>query len=83
MITRNLKSIRFSAAVFVSLILINSVSAQGGWVPFKISTGGGDLNTVYFHDSKRGWVGGDDGYLSRTDDGGDRKSTRLNSSHSS
>jgi photosystem II stability/assembly factor-like uncharacterized protein len=70
MITRTLKSIRFSAAVFVSLMLISSVSAQGGWVPFKISTGGGDLNTVYFLDSKRGWVGGDDGYLSRTDDGG-------------
>lgn len=70
MITRTLKSIRFSASIFVSLILISSVSAQGGWVPFKISTGGGDLNTVYFLDSKRGWVGGDDGYLSRTDDGG-------------
>lgn len=70
MITRNLKSIRFSVAVFVSLILISSVSAQGGWVPSRISTGGGDLNTVYFLDSKRGWVGGDDGYLSRTDDGG-------------
>jgi photosystem II stability/assembly factor-like uncharacterized protein len=26
--------------------------------------------TVYFIDSKRGWVGGDGGYLSRTDDGG-------------
>jgi len=70
MITRNLKLILFSAAVFVALILINSAKAQGGWVPFKISTGGGDLNTVYFLDSKRGWVGGDDGYLSRTDDGG-------------
>ena len=39
-------------------------------MPFKISTGGADLNTVYFLDGKRGWVGGDDGYLSRTDDGG-------------
>jgi len=39
-------------------------------VPFKISTGGADLNTVYFLDSKRGWVGGDNGHLSRTDDGG-------------
>lgn len=70
MTTRSLKLVRFSAAVLVSLILINSAKAQGGWVPFKISTGGGDLNTVYFLDSKRGWVGGDDGYLSRTEDGG-------------
>ena len=70
MTTRNLRLIRFSAAVFVSLFILNAARAQGGRVPFKISTGGADLNTVYFLDSKRGWVGGDEGYLSRTDDGG-------------
>jgi len=31
---------------------------------------GQDLNTVYFLDSKRGWVGGDNGFLSHTEDGG-------------
>ncbi len=61
---------RFSAAVAVFLTLVGSANAQGGWVPFKINTGGNDLNTVYFVDSKRGWVGGDEGFLSRTDDGG-------------
>ena len=61
---------RFSAAVAVFLTLLSSANAQGGWVPFKINTGGNDLNTVYFVDSKRGWVGGDAGFLSRTDDGG-------------
>jgi photosystem II stability/assembly factor-like uncharacterized protein len=52
------------------LIATGSSSAQSGWVPMKIADGGLDLNTVYFLDSKRGWVGGDKGFLSRTDDGG-------------
>ena len=39
-------------------------------MPIKINTGGNDLNTVYFLDSKRGWVGGDGGFLSHTEDGG-------------
>lgn len=30
----------------------------------------GDLNAVYFADSKRGWIAGDSGYLAHTDDGG-------------
>ena len=47
-----------------------SVAAQQGWVPAKIGPAGKDLNTVYFLDSKRGWVAGDNGFLSRTDDGG-------------
>lgn len=61
---------RFVASAFVLLTLVSWSSAQSGWVPLKVSTGGADLNTVYFVDSKRGWVGGDNGYLSRTDDGG-------------
>jgi photosystem II stability/assembly factor-like uncharacterized protein len=47
-----------------------TISAQSGWVPKRIGPTGKDLNTVYFLDTKRGWVGGDGGYLSRTDDGG-------------
>ena len=60
------------AAVFVALFFIYAVSvaAQPGWVPAKIGPAGKDLNTVYFLDSKRGWVAGDNGFLSRTDDGG-------------
>jgi len=67
--TRTQKRLWFVSA-FVLLTLVTAASAQSGWVPFKISTGGADLNTVYFVDGKRGWVGGDGGYLSRTDDGG-------------
>src|SRR5215510_5015447 len=70
MCTRTLKLMRFSAAVGVLFILLTTARAQSGWVPFKINTGGNDLNTVYFLDSKRGWVGGDGGYLSSTQDGG-------------
>ncbi|HLM24596.1 MAG TPA: YCF48-related protein [Pyrinomonadaceae bacterium] len=67
--TRTFNLMRFSVAAGVLLILISSARAQN-WVPFKINTGGNDLNTVYFLDSKRGWVGGDGGYISYTDDGG-------------
>jgi len=44
--------------------------AQSGWTTARISSGGKDLNAVYFADSKRGWVGGDGGYFSYTEDGG-------------
>jgi photosystem II stability/assembly factor-like uncharacterized protein len=43
---------------------------QSGWVVTRTLPTRGDLNTVYFLDSKRGWVGGDNGFLGRTDDGG-------------
>jgi len=58
--------------VVFSLILLATapIIAQSGWVATKVGNAGLDLNTVYFLDSKRGWVGGDQGFLSRTDDGG-------------
>jgi photosystem II stability/assembly factor-like uncharacterized protein len=43
--------------------------AQSGWVTGRVSSGGKDLNSVYFVDAKRGWVGGDGGFLSYTEDG--------------
>jgi len=69
MSTRTLKQVRFSAVLIVLLILNGSAHAQG-WSQIKLNTGGKDLNTVYFLDSKRGWAGGDDGFLSHTEDGG-------------
>ena len=51
------------------LITAPTVNGQDGWVASKIASGE-DLNTVYFLDNKHGWVGGDGGFLSRTDDGG-------------
>ena len=44
--------------------------AQSGWSVARVSSGGKDLNAVYFADSKRGWVGGDGGFFSYTEDGG-------------
>lgn len=44
--------------------------AQQGWIATRIAPEGQDLNTVYFRDDKRGWVGGDNGFLASTDDGG-------------
>lgn len=60
----------FSVAVCVLLRLAGSAQTQTGWIPIKLNTGGNDLNSIYFIDSKRGWVGGDGGFLSRTEDGG-------------
>jgi photosystem II stability/assembly factor-like uncharacterized protein len=45
-------------------------SAQTGWVSVRGVAAVGDLNAVYFHDSKRGWAGGDGGTVLRTEDGG-------------
>src|ERR1043165_1032965 len=70
MTTQTANLFRFFVAVPLLLTVTSVAQAQGGWVPFKINTGGNDLNTVYFLDSKRGWVGGDDGFLSHTEDGG-------------
>ncbi len=44
--------------------------AQSGWTSSRVSSGGKDLNAVYFVDSKHGWVAGDSGFLAYTDDGG-------------
>ena len=68
--SRTSKCFVFSVAVCAFFLLAGVAKAQTGWVPVKLNTGGNDLNTVYFLDSKRGWVGGDGGFLSRTDDGG-------------
>ncbi|CAN5661635.1 hypothetical protein BH20ACI3_BH20ACI3_07520 [soil metagenome] len=57
-------------ALMVLLVTAQATLAQQVWLPSKISSATGDLNTVFFLDGKRGWVGGDDGFLGRTDDGG-------------
>src|SRR5207245_11157411 len=44
--------------------------AQSGWTNKRIGSGGKDLNAVYFIDARHGWVGGDGGFLSHTEDGG-------------
>jgi photosystem II stability/assembly factor-like uncharacterized protein len=58
------------AGVTVSMMAAAICYAESGWSGTRIGSGGKDLNAVYFADSKRGWVGGDDGFFSHTDDGG-------------
>ena len=52
------------------VVIASPTRSQQGWMPTRVGPAGQDLNTVFFLDSKRGWVGGDKGFLSRTDDGG-------------
>src|SRR5258708_36792571 len=55
----------------VALLLAVVCEAQSsGWTARQVGLGGKDLNAVYFVDAKRGWVGGDGGLLSYTEDGG-------------
>jgi len=61
--------------VFLMLALVFGLAAgvcyaQSGWTTTRVSSGGKDLNAVYFADAKHGWVAGDGGFLSYTEDGG-------------
>jgi len=57
------------AALFLFFVAA-PIKSQQGWIATQVVTPGLDLTAVYFLDDKRGWVGGDNGFLSRTDDGG-------------
>ena len=61
---------RLIVAVLFLMALALPVRSQQGWVATQVAPAGQDLNTVFFLDNKRGWVGGDNGFLSRTEDGG-------------
>jgi photosystem II stability/assembly factor-like uncharacterized protein len=61
---------RLIAAVLFLMVLTAPIKSQQGWVPTRVAPPGQDLNTVYFLDNKLGWVGGDNGFLSHTEDGG-------------
>jgi photosystem II stability/assembly factor-like uncharacterized protein len=52
------------------IVIASPTRSQQGWMPTRVGPAGQDLNTVFFLDSRRGWIGGDKGFLSRTDDGG-------------
>ena len=70
---KNFLSKAHSRSIAVLLLitgLANVSPGQQGWVAAQRGMAGRDLNTVYFADSKRGWIAGDDGYVSYTADGG-------------
>jgi photosystem II stability/assembly factor-like uncharacterized protein len=58
------------ATAFLLLAAATPIRSQQGWVATQVAPAKQDLNTVYFLDDKRGWIGGDDGFLTRTEDGG-------------
>jgi len=58
------------AALTVLAINAAAAFAQQGWIAARVAPPGQELNTVFFLDTKRGWAGGDNGFLIRTEDGG-------------
>src|SRR5258706_13851001 len=70
--TMKWKSKRLLSLILASgfLLAVINVRAQSGWIATRIGSGGKDLNAVYFIDGKHGWVAGDNGVLSYTEDGG-------------
>jgi photosystem II stability/assembly factor-like uncharacterized protein len=69
---RTSKSFGLQVISLFLFLLCSSVIAlaQNGWTPSKQGESGKDLTAVYFIDSKRGFIGGEDGFLSYTTDGG-------------
>lgn len=62
--------------VFCLAILTQIVCAQVGWEIVRRG-GSGDLVSVYFTSSEKGWVGGDEGYLAMTANAGKSWSRQL------
>lgn len=58
------------ACVFLLTFLAAAGFAQTGWTGVRHGQPGKDLNAVFFADTKRGWIAGDDGFMSYTTDGG-------------
>ena len=54
----------FGAAVSIA------ASAQEGWSLAQQNKSSGDLITVFFANAENGWIGGDNGFVARTSDGG-------------
>src|SRR5215210_8468718 len=60
-----------AASLFIAALSLAGVAlAQGGWTATRRGEEGKDLNALFFADSKRGWIAGDNGFVSRTEDGG-------------
>lgn len=64
------KNFPLALATSFLFAVVVPVRSQQGWVATQVAPANQDLNTVYFLDDKRGWIGGDNGFLSRTEDGG-------------
>ncbi len=58
------------AALLFLATVAQAATAQDGWTRTRRSEENKDLNAVFFADQKRGWIAGDNGFVSRTEDGG-------------
>ena len=68
--TSGMKKNRLIVAVLFLFAVTTPIKSQQGWVATRVAPAEQDLNAAYFLDNKRGWIGGDNGFLSRTEDGG-------------
>lgn len=66
----NKKYYKCLAALFLIAGSGSLCFGQQGWVAAQRGPAGKDLNTVFYAESKRGWIGGDDGYVGYTKDAG-------------
>src|SRR3712207_3734272 len=60
---------KYLLAALCLIVLTQIGRAQSGWNLVQRG-GSGDLVSVFFTSSEKGWIGGDDGYLAKTSDGG-------------
>ena len=63
-------SSRLAIAAFFLIAFAAPIRSQQGWVATQVAPPEQDLIAVYFLNDKRGWIGGDNAFLSRTEDGG-------------
>lgn len=68
--SRNINPARLAFVTLLLCLLPLTIRSQQGWVGTQVAPADLDLNTVYFLDDKRGWLGGDGGFVTRTEDGG-------------
>ncbi len=59
----------FLTSILMLLLSAPLLIAQSGW-SINRANGGGDLISVFFTSSDKGWVAGDEGFLAYTNDGG-------------
>jgi photosystem II stability/assembly factor-like uncharacterized protein len=64
------KARRAACVLLLLLLWAGSAAAQAGWTGVRRGQAGKDLNAVFFADTKRGWIAGDGGFVSYTNDGG-------------
>lgn len=63
------RRLHLPALSLLLLVSAHAVFAQAGWTGAQRGLPGKDLNAVFFAE-KRGWIAGDGGFLSYTNDGG-------------